>query len=94
MKKIIMLLAASFIGTGTAMAVEHAHVGHDEKCIKECQMLVRNCGQEVDSIQSRISKLNLEISRGTAVYTIRELIILKQKLDDAEATLGHLTLGG
>ncbi len=80
------------IGTSLpALAATHANIGHDEKCIKDCQMLVKNCGQEVDSIQQRISKLNREISKGSATYNAQEIKILEGKLQEAEDTFTLLT---
>ena len=94
MKKMIMILAVSMLGTSLpALAATHATIGHDENCIRDCQMLVKNCGQEVDSIQQRISKLDREISKGSAIYTAQELKILKRNLQEAEDTLTHLTIG-
>ena len=95
MKKVLMILAASMLATSLpALAADHSHNGHDEKCIKECQMLVKNCGQELDTIQQRITRLNSELGKGTSVYTTEELRILDRKLQDAQDTLANLTMGG
>ena len=49
----------------------------------ECLLVAMNCKDNVDSIQQRISKLQTEIGKGTAVYTNNELKILNRKLDEA-----------
>jgi hypothetical protein len=41
-----------------------------------------NCGRDVDSIQERIDRLNMEIGRGTDVYTPEELRQLRNERDD------------
>ena len=51
-------------------------------------MLLRNCTQEVDSIQDRIKKLQVAINeKGADTYTREELKILNQKLKEADETL-------
>lgn len=94
MNKVMIMIAAATLATSIpALAAEHGK-GHDENCIKECQMLVRNCQQEVDSIQQKISKLKQEIGRGTAVYTADELQTLQRKLQDTKKDLETITMGG
>lgn len=95
--KIAAYVAASIFAVAMpAAAAEHStsHVAGDAQCAKECQMLARNCGQQTDSIQTRISKLKAEIAKGTATYTGEELEKLKAKLKDAEGILATLTQGG
>ena len=51
-------------------------------------MLLRNCVQEVDSIQQRIMKLQIEIKeKGANTYTLEELKTLNKKLKEANETL-------
>lgn len=95
MKKVFIFLAATIISTSLpVLAADHAQEGHDQKCIKDCQMLVRNCGQEVESIQQRISRLNREIAKGTSVYTIEELRILERTLQESQDLLENITMEG
>jgi len=96
MKRIITayVAAAVLASAVPAMAVEHSHAAGDANCAKECQMLVRNCAQETDTIQERISKLEREIGKGNAVYTRQELQTLESKLKDAQDTLANITQGG
>jgi len=95
MKRIMVIVAASMLATSVnAMATEHTHKAHDENCLKECQMLIRNCNQEVDSLQQRISKLRTELGKGSTVYTAEELQILELKLQDTQKNINTITMGG
>lgn len=60
----------------------------------ECLLVARNCPDEVDSVQQRIDKLQIEINKGTDVYTPDELNILRNKLDDASESLQNMIEGG
>ena len=60
----------------------------------ECLLVAKNCGNQVDSIQQRIDRLQKEIGRGTDVYSNEELNNLKEKLDDANKTLDYMENGG
>lgn len=60
----------------------------------ECLLVSMNCKNSVDTILQRIDKLNKEISKGTAVYTSHELMILRNKLEEQNRTLDTLLLDG
>lgn len=60
----------------------------------ECLLVAQNCPGEVMSIQQKINKLNAEIAKGTDVYTVDELRILNDKLDDAYKTLEDIQQEG
>jgi hypothetical protein len=60
----------------------------------ECLLVARNCGDQVDSIQERIQRLQGEIARGTDVYSTNELNVLNDKLDDAKRTLDFIENNG
>jgi peptidoglycan hydrolase CwlO-like protein len=60
----------------------------------ECLIVARNCGNDVDSIQERIQRLQGEIARGTDAYTPGELKILNHELEDANETLVVLQTNG
>lgn len=60
----------------------------------ECLLFAKNCSDQVDSIQQRISRLNHEISKGSAVYTPEELQKLNSELRNAEKTLDFLMTNG
>jgi len=91
---VTILAAVLVVASGSAMASEHAAAGHDVKCLKDCQMQVRNCDREVDSLPQRITRLKTEISKGTAVYTTDELRTLERKLKETEELMSNLTFGG
>lgn len=100
-KKLVMLMAMSlFAATAPVLAEEMpqhgaSHQAMDEQCAKECAMLLRNCAQEVDSIQDRIKKLQVEINeKGANTYTLEELKILNKKLKEANDTLRVLLKPG
>lgn len=89
---IIGIVAASVLSASMPLlSAENIPMGNDHK--NECLLVSKNCGDNVDSLQQRIEKLRTEISRGTLVYTEDELMILKNKLDDAVKTLEIITLG-
>ncbi|RNC69328.1 MAG: hypothetical protein ED859_07540 [Desulfuromonadales bacterium] len=93
MKKLIVAaLTLTLCSSMPALAVEHgaAHKQMDEKCAKECEMLLRNCSQEADSLQQKIARLKGEISKGTKVYTIDELKKLEMKLKEANLIMKDL----
>ncbi|UFS71937.1 hypothetical protein LPW11_07025 [Geomonas sp. RF6] len=95
MKKLMVILAATILmASGTAMAANDAKPGHDPKCLKECQMLVKNCDREVDSLPQKISKLKTEIQKGASLYTPDELRTLERNLKESEDLLNNLTYGG
>lgn len=106
MKKMTVLIAALFSLTAPVasfsatdhgfMNMEHgggpsSRQAMDEQCQKECAMLIRNCSQEVDSLQQRIKKLDAVLKdKGASNYTRDELKTLEQRLQEAEETLRRL----
>ncbi|TSK07834.1 MAG: hypothetical protein FPO08_00525 [Geobacter sp.] len=100
-KKLMILIALSLFVAATPVLAEDmpqhgaSHQAVDDKCAKECEMLLRNCAQEVDSIQDRIKKLKVEISeKGADTYTLEELKLLNAKLKEANETLRVLQRPG
>jgi len=96
--QMIILTAISLFAAAAPVFAEEAHqhgASHqamDEKCAKECAMLLKNCAQEVDSIQNRIAKLQVEIEeKGASTYTVKELKTLDRKLKEANETLRVLS---
>lgn len=59
----------------------------------ECLLVSMNCGEQVDTIQQRIERIQNEIKRGTDVYTTDELRRLQNQLDDAKKNFDNLTNG-
>ena len=99
MKKImIILMATALFGAAVpVMAMDHGamHTQMDEQCAKECEMLLKNCDQEVDSIQQHIQRIKTEIrDKGANTYTLEELKILNKKLKEANETMRALTKPG
>lgn len=93
-KSIITLLAVAMVAVSVpAFAVEQQNnASHnktmDEQCARECDLLLRDCGLEVDSIQQRIKKLQVLINeKGTNKYTLEELKTLNKKLKEATETI-------
>lgn len=88
-KKVIAFAVVSLFSMGMPVfAAEHGAQHKSEQCQKECEMLLRNCSQEVSSIQDRINKLQAAIKeKGATEYTVEELKRLDQKLKEANETL-------
>lgn len=94
-RKLVILMALALFAVAAPVLAEEGHqhdASHqktmDEQCAKECAMLLKSCAQEVDSIQDRIRKLQVEINeKGANSYTLEELKILNKKLKEANETL-------
>jgi len=77
--------------------MEHgmSHDTADAQCAKECEMLLKNCAQEVDSIKQRITKLKAAIKKdGADQQKLEDLKVLKQKLAESDALLKSLEKPG
>lgn len=100
-KKLVTLMAISLFAVAVPVLADEmpqhgaSHQAMDDQCVKECTMLLKNCAQEVDSIQDRIKKLQVEISeKGANIYTRDELRLLNAKLKEANQTLRDLQKPG
>ena len=106
MKKIIVILSAvGLLGSVPAFA-EHKKDTHpsdhsatqtqmDQDCLKECELLIRDCTKEVDSIQQRIQKIKVAIkANGAKPENQEELTLLNKKLKEVNETLRALTKPG
>jgi len=93
---ICVLLAAGMLMTSMpALALDHSHDPADLQCARDCELMLKNCSQEVDSIQQTISKLQAAIKKnGAGQKTVAEVKVLQQKLEEAEALLHDLEKGG
>ncbi len=96
-RQLVILMAIALFAAATPVLAEEGHqhgASHqamDEKCTKECAMLLKNCSQEVDSLQDKISKLQVEINeKGANTYTLEELKLLNNKLKEANDLLKNL----
>ena len=79
------------------MAMEHSHnhTQMDEQCAKECALLLKDCEQEVDSIQQRVQRIKTEIDeKGATTYTVEELKTLNAKLKEANETMKAINKPG
>ncbi|QWV99560.1 hypothetical protein KP003_10200 [Geomonas nitrogeniifigens] len=93
-RKLLVLMAVSLFAAATPVLADEApnhgsmHKTGDAQCEKECAMLLKDCNNQVDSIQDRIRKLQVAINeQGATTYTVEELKILKKKLQEANDTL-------
>lgn len=89
MKKAALVVMAAFVMTNSTLAFAMEDMNKNE-----CLTISKNCKDEVDSIQQKITKLNAEIKKGTKVYTPEELKALHQKLKDINAALKALNKPG
>ncbi len=80
MKKIVVMMIASFVMAATVPA--YAQMTKEEK--DQCLLASKNCATEVDSLQKKIKKLQAEIKKGKKVYSADELKKLNDKLKEAE----------
>lgn len=60
---------------------------YDTQQKDECLLIAKNCPDDMLSVQHRINVLNTEIAKGTDVYTVDELNVLRTWLDNAYKTL-------
>src|SRR5690242_8193156 len=95
--KLIILIAISFFALAAPVLADEGHqhgAAHqlsDAECAKECDMLIRNCTNEVLDIHGQVKKLQSEINdKGATKYTVEELKALERKLKEANATLKSL----
>jgi peptidoglycan hydrolase CwlO-like protein len=97
-KTLAILMATTLFATAVpVMAMEHGamHAQQDVECEKECDLLLRNCAQEVDSIQQRIQKIKKAIeANGAKPENVEELKLLNRKLKEANETMRALTKPG
>lgn len=87
MKRIVlMLMAVSMMAA--SVPVFAAEMTKQQK--DECLLASKGCMNEVDSIQTKIKKLNNEVKKGTKVYSADEIKTLNAKLKEAEELLDNL----
>lgn len=98
LRRLSILAAALMVMAVPVLAEEEAlktMIDSGQKPEKnECLLVAMNCGNQVDSIQQRIDRIQKEIGRGTAVYTNDELRKLRNQLDEANKILEGLSQGG
>ena len=91
MKRSAPILAALVLAFPVAAfaAGERVEAGKDR-----CLVYGENCPELGDTITEKIGKLQSEIAHGKAVYTPEELGLLERKLEEYQALLDALLLGG
>lgn len=89
MKKMALLLIATSCLVCTVPAFSQTK--HSEKDM--CLLSMKNCANQVDSIQEKIKKIDGEIKKGEKVYTPEELKQLEQKLEEVNQLLKSLEGG-
>jgi len=109
MKKVLVMLVAVGLFSAMPALAEHKkgdtaapvqetsanHTHPDEDCAKECDMLLKECAKEVDSIQQRVKKIKAAIKKdGAKPENREELKTLSQKLKEANETIRSLTKPG
>ena len=86
MKKVLVLLVAVGLFSAMPALAEHkkgenaapsqeksaTHNHQDEDCAKECDLLLKECAKEVDSIQQRVKKIKAAIKKDGAKPENRE----------------------
>lgn len=85
---VIMMCAVSLMSVSAPVYADHHMAPKDQK--NECLLASKGCMQEVDSIKTKIKKLDAEIKKGKKVYSAEEIKKLQQKLDEAEKMLDHM----
>ncbi|GAB4303380.1 MAG: hypothetical protein Fur0034_19220 [Desulfuromonadia bacterium] len=85
MKKILTFAVAAIMMTSVPLFAE---MTKEQK--NQCLLAAKECKTEVDSIQTKIKKLQAEIKKGNKVYTAEELKALEAKLEEANKLLDDL----
>ncbi len=106
MRKSMVLLIAVGIFSALPAFAEHKkdvipdrsavqQVQKNMDCAKECDLLLNDCGQQLDSIQQHIQRIKSAIQKdGAKPENAEELKILNNKLKEANETLKSLTKPG
>lgn len=80
-------------GQKIAATLNHNH--QDEDCDKECDMLLKDCAMQVDSIQQRVEKIKSAIkANGANPEHVDELKALNKKLKEVNETIRSLSKPG
>lgn len=78
---------------GQETTATHNH--QDEDCARECDLLLKECAIQVDSIQQRVQKIKAAIeANGAKPENAEELRILNRKLKEVNETIRSLSKPG
>jgi hypothetical protein len=106
--RLVMLVAVGMLSAMPAFA-EHkkdvdtkagqetmaTHNHQDADCARECDLLLKECAIQVDSIQQRVKKIKSAIkANGAKPENLDELKILSQKLKEINETIRSLSKPG
>jgi hypothetical protein len=99
MKRVMMVVLAATLLTASMPAFASAHSGShdpaDVDCARDCDLLLKDCAKDADTIQARISKLEAAIKKqGANQQTLADVKVLQKKLDDAKELLKDMEKGG
>lgn len=108
MKKVLVLLVAVGLFSVMPALAEHKKDAKpagqetgapqnqkDAECARECDLLLKECTIQVDSIQQRVKKIKLAIkANGAKPENLEELKLLNKKLKEANETMRTLTKPG
>jgi len=93
-KAMVILMAVSlFAGAMPVYAMDHSGSMDptDVECARNCDLLLKDCSKEVDTIQQRIKKIQTAINKdGADQAKVEEVKRLKVMLDDANEMLRNL----
>ncbi len=87
MKKVAVMMLAAF-SMAVASPVFAAEMTKDQK--NECLLASKGCANEVNSIQTKMKKLQAEIKKGKKVYSADDLKKLNDKLKEAEKMVDEM----
>ena len=96
---IALMAVTMFASTVPAFAMEHEHGAAqdqaDVQCAKDCDMLLKDCAREADSLQQRVKKLKAAIKKdGADQKKVDELRQLSAKLKEANQLMNSLSKPG
>jgi hypothetical protein len=89
-ERTMTIVAASVLFSAIPILADEGNMGSTDSVVPqvqqgqkkdECLLISMNCGRDSDSIQERIDRLNLEIGRGTDVYSPEELRKMRDERD-------------
>jgi peptidoglycan hydrolase CwlO-like protein len=108
MKRVLVMLVAVGMFSAMPALAEHkkdvkpagqettaTHEHQDKDCARECDLLLKDCAIQVDSIQQRVKKIKVAIkANGAKPENLEELKILNKKLKETNETIRSLSKPG
>ncbi len=86
---VVCMLVVSLLQPVVVLAGGQDELSPPEKAQQKdmCALYASQCGTTVQSLQDKITRLQEAIAKGTRVYTVEELLLLKEKLEEANRRL-------